>query len=145
MLVRRSLACAVLLTAVGACSSDADRSETSYCTTVGASLVQLNGPAIATTADVDATLRLYRRVADSAPLAVEPEWEVLVASLATAATVDAADPASVQRAADTARAAQPAATRISSYTAERCGLQIGNPVATTTPSASTPAPETTAG
>ena len=137
MLVRRSLVCTLLLATIGACSSPSDRSMSAYCTAVGKDLAQLNSPAIATSADIDATIRTYRRVAKSAPLAVEPEWETLVASLATAATVDVADPASVQRAADTAREAQPAAHRISTYTAERCTLQIGTPVATTTPAAST--------
>ena len=137
MFVRRSLVCALLLAATGACSSDSDRSTSAYCTAVGKDLAQLNNPAIATSADIDATIRTYQRVAKSAPLAVEPEWEILVASLATAATVDVADPASVQIAADTAREAQPAANRISTYTAERCNLQIGTPVPTTTPAAST--------
>jgi hypothetical protein len=145
MLIRRSMVCAVALLVLAACTSKSDRSETAYCTAVGANLEQLNSPVIATANDIEVTITMYRRVARAAPLAIEPEWEVIVGNLETAATVNAADPASVQLAADTAREAQPAATRISTYTAARCGLQIGAPVATTTPSASTLAPDTTDG
>jgi outer membrane biosynthesis protein TonB len=140
----RSPACvaALLLAGLAACSDAPDRSDSAYCTAVGANLVLLNNPAIATPADVDATIAMYRKVAATAPLAVEPEWKALVTNLETAATVVVGDPASVQKAADTARETQPAATRVSTYTAQLCGLQIGAPTPTTTPSASTVPPTT---
>jgi hypothetical protein len=128
-----------------ACSSDSSRSESAYCTAVGKHLDQLNNPAITSSADITATISVYRSVAEVAPLAVQPEWETLLASVQTAATVTPSDPASVQLAADTAREAQPAATRVSTYTAQRCGLQLGTAVQPTTPSASTIAPANTTG
>ena len=128
-----------------ACADDSERSESAYCTAVGRHLDQLNNPAITSEVDINATIEIYREVSKAAPLAVQPEWDTLVFSLRTAAAVTPSDPASVQLAADTAREAQPAATRISTYTAQRCGLQIGAAVPTTTPSASTVAPATTTG
>lgn len=145
MPARHLFVCVALTSMTMACSSGSERSEAAYCTAVGKHLVQLNNPAISSEADISATIGVYSDVAKAAPLAVQPEWDTLVASLRTAATVTAGDPASVQLAADTAREAQPAATRISVYTAQRCGLQIGAPVPTTTPAASTVAPETTTG
>jgi hypothetical protein len=145
MPARRLFACVALASMTYACSSDSQRSEAAYCTAVGRHLDQLNNPAITNEADTDATLGIYREVSNAAPLAVQPEWDTLVASLRTAATVTPGDPASVQLAADTAREAQPAATRISTYTAQRCRLQIGAAVPTTTPSASTIAPVATTG
>ena len=51
----------------------------------------------------------------------------LVQSLETAATVNPADPASVQLAADTARITEPAAVRVQQYTQQICGVAIGDP------------------
>jgi hypothetical protein len=115
---------------LGACSSGPTGSESAYCTEVGNHLAELNAPSIVTPADITSTVELYRAVRRSAPLAIEVEWQQLVTNVETAATVDAADPASVQRAADTARATQQAANRVSTYTHDLCGVALGNvPVA----------------
>lgn len=126
-----------------ACGSGDDRSAGRYCTAVGDHLADLNAPTLATQADIDTLLATWRSVARTAPLQVESEWNAVVANLETANTVDPADKASVQKAADTARATEKAASRIISYTYSVCGATIGptKPTkTTTTTAASTTAP-----
>lgn len=130
---------------VAACGEPA-RSAERYCGEVQTRLAVIATPNIATPDDVTATLDAYRAVAEQAPAAIEPEWQVMIASLETAATVVPADPASMARVTDAALSSQPAATRIQQYTQETCGTAIGtpppptNPVTATTlpPEASTP-------
>lgn len=124
---------ALTLGAVNACDNDADqRSEANYCTQVGNHLTELNSPTIADDGDIDSVLEAWRAVSQSAPLAVQAEWDTMVTNLETAITVDPSDPASMQLVADTARKSEPAANRVISYTQQRCGALIGN-VAPTPP------------
>jgi len=67
----------------------------------------------------------------------------MMSSLETAVTVDPADPASMQLVADTARASEPAANRVITYTQQKCGALIGNMAPTAT--AAAPAPTTSGG
>lgn len=119
------VALAVSTVAAGCGGDTPERSEGVYCTVVGDHLDALNHPVLATAGDITAVISTWRDVSAHAPLAVQAEWEVLVNSLATAETVDPADPASVQKVADTARAAEPAATRVVDYTQRLCGALIG--------------------
>jgi hypothetical protein len=134
--VRRRLGICLLIGALAlpaACASDAvQRTDERYCATVQQHLTELNAPSIATSSDVDRTVALYRSIAKVAPLAVEQEWDVLSLAYATAATVVPSDQASVQKAADTIRAAQQSATAIATYTQQRCNAQIGPAVVPTT-------------
>ncbi len=134
------LALSLVAVAVVSCGSSGDqRSQGRYCTEVGNHLGQLNSPAIATAADIDATLAAWRAVADAAPLAIEQEWTTMMVNLETAATVKPGDAASMQKVADTARASEPAANRVISYTFQLCGATIGKvtPVLTTTATSTT--------
>jgi hypothetical protein len=139
-----ALAVAALSLALTACDTDADqRSEANYCTEVGNRLGDLNSPTIGTDTDIDRVLASWRAVARSAPLAIEAEWNTMMSSLETAVTVDPADPASMQLVADTARASEPAANRVITYTQQKCGALIGNMAPTAT--AAAPAPTTSGG
>ena len=132
--------------AVNACGDNADqRSETNYCTQVGNHLTDLNSPAITADGDIDRVLKAWRTVSKSAPIAVQAEWETMVANLETAITVDPNDPTSMQLVADTARKSEPAANRVISYTQQRCGALIGSvaPTPTTLLTSTTTAPDTT--
>ena len=149
-----TLAAALLtltLGALSACGDDADqRSESNYCTQVGNHLADLNSPAITAEGDIDRVVDAWRTVSRSAPIAVQAEWETMVANLETAITVDPNDPASMQLVADTARKSEPAANRVISYTQQRCGALIGSvaPTPTTLLTSTTTtavAPETTLG
>ncbi|HQZ36597.1 MAG TPA: hypothetical protein PK020_19365 [Ilumatobacteraceae bacterium] len=140
---------AVAFGAVSGCGGNPDqRSEANYCTQVGNHLTDLNSPNIAGDGDVDRVLDSWRSVSRSAPIAVQAEWETMVANLETAITVDPGDPASMQLVADTARRSEPAANRVISYTQQRCGALIGSVAPTpTTVTPSTPdtsAPDTSA-
>jgi hypothetical protein len=127
---------------LGACGSDTDaRSEANYCTQVGNHLADLGSTDITDGADVDRVVRAWRAVAGSAPLAIEAEWDTMLANLETAITVDPTDQASMQRVADTARASEPAANRVIAYTQQRCNALIGS-VAPTATTVVTAPPET---
>ena len=125
------LAAAVTCCAVTACASDAPpATDGQYCATVSASLEQLTSPAIADTAGVEATSKLYRSITSIAPLAVQKEWQTMTSNVEAAATVDPNDPASAQKVADMARSSQHAASAIIDYTSKVCGVALG--VTTTT-------------
>lgn len=136
------LLCASLAIVAG-CDNAAPNKMQAYCDDVQNNLTALDAPSIATEQDIDATLALYRSIAKEAPVGVQPEWQELVASLETAATVNPTDQTSMQRAADKARSTQPAAIRIQQYTSHECGVDIGvvptktNPVTATTVGAAT--------
>jgi hypothetical protein len=117
--------------AAASCSDDPPpNTDGRYCATVRASLEQLNAPAIADEAGIEATSELYRSITSIAPLAVQKEWETMTSNVEAAATVDPNDPASVQKIADMARSSQHAASAITDYTLKLCGVSVG--VATTT-------------
>ncbi|MDO8362334.1 MAG: hypothetical protein Q7V88_05520 [Actinomycetota bacterium] len=122
------------LLSLSACGDDDpdQRSESNYCTQVGNHLAEINSPAIATSADIERTIAAWKAVAASAPLAVEAEWYTMVANLETASTVDPDDPASMQLVADSARASEPAANLVITYTRQKCGANIGAPAPPTT-------------
>ena len=108
-----------------ACSDAEPRSETAYCGQIAANLEDLNSPIIATMSDIGRVLRAWRAVSATAPIAVEPEWNTLVDAMETAITVNPNEPESLQKVSDTARASEPAAKRVVTYTQEHCGLTIG--------------------
>ncbi len=125
---------AVICCAVTACSSDAPpATDGQYCATVSASLAQLNAPAIADAAGIDATASLYRSITSIAPLAIQKEWETMTSNIDVAATVDPDDPASMQKVADMARSSEHAASSISDYTSKLCGVTLGVPTTTLPP------------
>ena len=82
-------------------------------------------------------------MADAAPIEIEAEWNTMMAALQTAVTVDANDPVSVQKVADTARASEPAANRVIDYTFTKCNATIGDVAPVVTVAAT--APPTTGG
>lgn len=132
------------LLGIVACGDNANqRSEANYCTQVGNHLSALNTPVIGEGGDIDKVIDAWRAVSASAPLAVQAEWVTVVAALETAITVDPNDPASMQLVADTARESEPAATRVISYTQQRCGALIGN--VAPTPATAAPTPPTSGG
>jgi hypothetical protein len=120
--------------AVTSCSDDTPPStDGQYCATVSASVDQLNAPAIADDAGIEATSELYRSITSIAPLAVQKEWETMTSNVEAAAAVDPNDPASVQRIADMARSSQHAASAITDYTSKLCGVTLGIPTTTLPP------------
>ena len=131
---------ALLPLGAAACSDDAaQRSEANYCTQVGNHLADLNAPSLATGDDIERVVDAWRAVAQSAPLAIEEEWNTMVANIETASTVDPNDADSMQLVADSARSSEPAASRVIAYTQQRCGALIGS----VAPTPTSPAPTAT--
>ena len=94
--------------------------------------------------------RCTERIADVAPLAIEPHWQALVLNYETASTVDPTDPASTQRAYARAYQTERSAVAVHDFLLANCNVDLG-PVTTivahspaTTPPGSTP-PTTAAG
>lgn len=137
------VAIVVIAAIATACSDDTDRSLAGYCGQVQTNIAAINAPNIATAADIEATIELYRTIGDHAPAAVQPEWQVMIDSLQTAATVVAGDAASVAVANEAALSSQPAATRIQQYTKANCGTDIGTPPPPTNPVTATTVPPPT--
>ncbi|HEY0520464.1 MAG TPA: hypothetical protein VGC84_13300, partial [Ilumatobacteraceae bacterium] len=121
-----------------ACASDAPAAtDGQYCAKVSANLDELNAPAIADAAGIASTAKLYRSIAEAAPLAVQNEWETMTSNVEVAATVDPADPASVQHVADMARSSQHAAAAIADFTTKVCGVTLAAVTTTLPPVAET--------
>ena len=123
--VRLLAVVAATLTFVSACGEDNERGESAYCGQIANHLSDLNSPLIENSLDIGRVLAAWRAVANAAPVAIEPEWNTMVDAMETAITVDTEDPEALQEVADTARASEPAAKRVVSYTQERCGITIG--------------------
>jgi hypothetical protein len=136
-------ACALMVLGLAGCNNDKPATLADYCGVVQQNIAAINSPLIATQADIDAVLELYRTIAESAPVAVAAEWETMVASLQVAALVVPGDVDSVADASDAALEAQPAYTRIQQYTQANCGTDIGSPPPPTNPATPTSAPSTT--
>lgn len=131
------MACAPVVASLwlAACSGggEAVRTEGVYCTEVGDRLADLNTTSFGDAATVDRVLESWREVSLTAPLAVQAEWERVLAAITLAAEVDPSDAEAVQAMADSLREAQPAADRVIDYTYRVCGAVIGGvaPVITT--------------
>ena len=122
------VACAAL-TIVACSDGAAQRTEANYCKQVNEHLTDLSAPVIDTEADINRVVGAWRAVASAAPLAIQDEWVAMVDNVVTAATVDPADPESVQDVADKARQTEPAADRVIVYTQATCGVTIGSAAA----------------
>jgi len=115
------------------CDSDDDSgSAEGFCAKVTANLAAIVTPPLVNEDDVDATLDLYRELADLAPLAIEDEWRDLLVLVETTSTVEPDDPESVQRAVAVACATERSAVAVRNWILANCGVDIG-PVATIAP------------
>ncbi|MBI4885386.1 MAG: hypothetical protein HY826_15170, partial [Actinobacteria bacterium] len=86
--IRLLTAAAPPILLVAACSGPAPRDEATYCGQVASHLTDLNTPVIADAIDIGQLLIAWQEVANSAPLAVEAEWNTMIDAMETAATVD---------------------------------------------------------
>jgi hypothetical protein len=128
-----TLGVVAVVTSACSASGEAVRTDGAYCTEVGDRLADLNTTSFGDAASVERVLASWQAVGESAPLAVQPEWEEVLAAMQLVAVVDPADADAVQTMADTLREAQPAADRLIDYTYRLCGAVIGGvtPVITT--------------
>ena len=81
---------------------------------------------------MQATLDVYRRLAELAPEGVREDWAALLLNVETAATVVPSDPASLQRAVAQAYATEGSAVAVRTWLLERGQIDLG-PVTTIAP------------
>jgi len=140
----RNLVCAILaLVVVTACGgddtveSDAER----FCGEAIENRNNLVAPAMATEADVEATLEFYRLMGELAPVGIAAEWNDVVVSLETASSLVPGDVESEQLVAKMAYATEPSAFAVKTWLLDNCKLDI--PITTIAPQADVPARTTT--
>lgn len=117
--------------------SDAER----FCGEAVENRNNLVAPPLNTDAEVEATLDFYRLMGQLAPIAIAEEWNDLVVSLETAATLVPGDPESEQIVAKTAYATEPSAFKVKQWLLDNCRLDI--PITTIAPQDTVPIPTTT--
>mgnify|MGYP001817059962 CR=1 FL=1 len=138
----RTLACAAIaIVALAACGDDPVESDgPRFCGEAIENRNSLTTPP-SSEAEVAATLELYRLMGQLAPVAIAEEWNVVLNSFETAATLVPGDPESEQLVARTAFASEPSAFAVKKWLLENCGLDI--PITTIAPQEQIPAVTTT--
>jgi hypothetical protein len=124
----------VALVTLAACDDDDGGDTEAFCTEVGDSIEALRATP-ATEEQVEDLIDLWRDLGDSAPLAIEAEWNTHADSLELAWTSD-----DQQEVLASAFAAEQSTVTIAAWLEENCGIDFG-PVTTIVPDA----PTTTAG
>jgi hypothetical protein len=123
--------------AVAGCAADAGDTAR-FCGQVAAN--QETILALPTTADdIDDYVSTYRTIGESAPLAIEQEWDALVLNYETASTVDPGDPESLQRVVAQAVRTERSAIAVHDWLLANCDVDLGN-VATIGANRPPPAP-----
>ena len=124
-------------TAVAGCAPDAGDAAR-FCGQVAAHQEAIL--ALPATADeIDDLVSTYRRVGESAPLAIEQEWDALVLNYETASTVDPGDPESLQRVVTQAVRTERSAIAVHDWLLANCDVDLGD-VATIGANRPPPAP-----
>ncbi len=130
---RHRLAAAIGLAVVGwsavACSDEQAGDQEAFCADVGVNRDAIVAPRLRSQADIDTHLAIYRQLAETAPLAIEEDWDALVAAYETMSTVDPDDAESEQRALAEIYAAQPSAVAVHDWVLATCEVDLG-PLAT---------------
>ena len=93
----------------------------------------------ATADEIDDLVSTYRRIGESAPLAIEQEWDALVLNYETASTVDPGDPESLQRVVTQAVRTERSAIAVHDWLLANCDVDLGD-VATIGANRPPPAP-----
>jgi len=120
--VGAGLAAAVLT--VAACSDDGGSAER-FCGEVAANKDALTDPQLEFSDDIEPLLDLYREIGELAPLAIQEEWNQLVAAYETASEVVPGDSASEQEALAAIYSSEQAAAAVERWLMENCAVDIG--------------------
>lgn len=128
------VAAVITLTVAASCGGDDDSGDAErFCGEVAENVEALTKPDLTASANpeagIDALLAEYRRIGELAPLAIEAEWNQLVAAYAAADLVIAGDPQLEQEALEAIFRAEQAAVKISDWLRTNCAVEIG-PLAT---------------
>ena len=79
----------------------------------------------ATTDEIDDFIGLYKRIGESAPLAIDEQWDALIHNYETASTVEPGDPESVQRVVALALRTERSAVAVHYWLLANCEVDIG--------------------
>jgi len=109
---------------LAACGQPATRSTSRFCGELTAHATEIQTPP-SQPDEIPALITLYSKMAEVAPLEIEADWLTVYSVLKTANTINSADPASVQKAADAAYAADSAARNVSAWAKNNCNLDVG--------------------
>lgn len=124
---------AIGATVIVACGNDGPGGDASrFCGEIEANQERLTAPELATAADIEPLLELYREIGELAPIAIEPEWDQLILNYETASTVVPGDEESMQAMVLMALRSEQAGARVQQWLVDNCALDIG-PVATLAP------------
>jgi hypothetical protein len=125
----RAVLVAGLATIAAACGGDSGGDAERFCGEVDANKAELVSPNLEFADDIEPYIDLYREIGEYAPLAIEPEWNQLIANYETVSTVIPGDTESEQAAVVSALQSEKAAAAVSSWLADNCAVDLG-PLAT---------------
>jgi hypothetical protein len=135
----------VAAVALAGCNGDSGDPER-FCGEVGENAALLTSPNLAAADDqeaaIDALIGEYRRIGQYAPLAIEQEWETLVAAYEAADDMIAGDVESEEAALEAIFRAEKSAVAVADWLRENCTVDIG-PVVTIVPQVTTTIDPTT--
>lgn len=129
------------LTAAG-CSDDKTGDADAFCTELEANAPSIMNPQLATDADVEAHVGLYRSLHEKVPLAIEEEWGVLLDAYETAASIVPGDAEAAEIARRKIYTAEGSGAVVREWVTENCALDLAalGPIGTFAPAV---APTTT--
>lgn len=116
---------AAIVVSVAACGDDGGGSAERFCGEVAANRDALTNPQLEFSDDIDPLLELYRDIGELAPLAIQQEWNQLVAAYETAGEVVPGDSASEQAALAAVYSSEQAAAAVERWLTENCAVDIG--------------------
>ena len=128
-----------MVAAAAGCSNESGGSAERFCGEVAANKDALTNPDLTYSDDIEPLLDLYRSIGDLAPLAVEGDWNQLVAAYETASSVVPGDQASEQEALAAIYSSEESAAAIDQWLRANCAVDIG-PVFTIVPHSPATAP-----
>jgi hypothetical protein len=136
---RLAVALVVVAAAAAGCGGDSGGDAERFCGEVAANKDTLTNPVLNYADDIEPLLDLYREVGDLAPLAVEDDWNQIVAAYETASTVVPGDQASEQEALAAIYSSEESAAAVDQWLRDNCAVDIG-PVFTIVPHTPVTAP-----
>ena len=136
---RTRLAVALVVVAAAGCGGESGGDAERFCGEVAANKDALTNPELAYTDDIEPLLDLYREIGDLAPLAVEDDWNQIVAAYETASTVVPGEQASEQEALAAIYSSEESAAAVDQWLRANCAVDIG-PVFTIVPHTPATAP-----
>ena len=136
---------AVVATVGASCDGDEPGDQEAFCADLQADAQAMMNPQLATDADIEAHLTIYRDLADEAPLAVEEDWGVIVDALEVANDADPDDAESAELARRAIYSAQQSAGVVRTWVTTNCGFDLATigPIGTVAPPPPPPTPTTT--